>query len=298
MRRKVFVKTFPNQLLDIVRKTIEEQFSKTLEPEPPTNEHEFARFRSGKDTIVMYKSGKVVINHLGLDNIEELLLELTSENYETFVGIDETGKGELFGGIIVCGAKIKKDVAKEVEKSISTLNTKNKIPFQRYEELIKLLDRLGVEYLISEIPPTSIVYGKTNKLLLDTYLSTLDKLLSNVDFTKKVRVVLDDFGINLEWKKLLINRYQSADVIIEHRADDRYIECKTASLISRYHRELFLNKVNTEYELDGLRPGSGNLSDPNTTKWLERWVAREGNFPPFVKKWNRVINKILKKEEG
>lgn len=295
MRRKTFVKKFSQDILDILVSVIKSNFKDIFKIEQPKNEYELARFRSINGTLVIYKTGKLVLSHFGLDRVEDFLISLGKDQekeYDILIGVDETGKGELFGGIIVCGVIIESS-KREIEKEISSFNTKNKTNFERYEELLNNLKALGVKFIIKEIQPAEILPKKTNKILLKTYISIIEELKLSIPHNKSSRVVLDDFGMTHKDKEFIKGIYSFSKVIIEHKADDNYLECKTASLISKYYRERFIQKINKEYSIDGIQPGSGNLSDPNTKEWLRRWVALEGTIPPFVKRWKNVISKIL-----
>lgn len=288
--RKNFVKKIPKEKLNELKEVIKTNFSNILTETKPTNEYEHSRFKSQNGILVIYKTGKVVLNHKNLDDIEDFLISfIPEEEFDTLIGIDETGKGELFGGIIVCGVKIEKNL-KEIEKLISHLNTKTKNNYHTYEAVFKKLIELGVEFVIEEILPTSLKEKSTNILLANSYLNILSTLYPKEN--KKIRIVLDDFGIPKRLREKVFSTYPKARIIIEHKADENYLECKTASIISKYFREEFLNMINKNYAIDNLTPKDGNLSKPETLEWLKKWIEKNEKIPPFVKSWKRVIDKL------
>lgn len=288
--KKTFVKSIPKEKLNNLIEAIKTKFSHILSEIPPKNKYELTRFKSDKSTLVVYRTGKVVLMHENLNTIEDFLISFLQEDqFEVIIGIDETGKGELFGGIIVCGVKIEKNF-KEIEKLVSTLNTKNKNSYDKYKTVFNKLIELGVEFVVEEIIPSYIKEKSTNLLLSETYYNILRILYPKED--KKTRIVLDNFGINKKIKKKIYSTFPKAKIIVEYKADDNYLECKVASIISKYFREEFLIRINESYYIDNLKPGDGNLSKKDTLEWLQKWLEKNKKIPPFVKNWKRVIDKV------
>lgn len=259
------------------------------------SDYEYKRFRKGNSTVVIYRTGKIVLSGEEIEEVENFLFrfsELKNYNgYNLLIGVDETGKGELFGPIVVCGVRITKDYD-EVEKIISNMDTKsNKQPLSRYKQLVSKLTELGVIFEFEEIPPTEIKLNNVNKLVFSRCIRILDKLVFN--FYGNARIVIDDFGISYEEKEFIDGRYRGFEIFIEPKGDENYLECKTASLISRYRREIIIEDINKKYSIDGINPGSGNINNPQTKEWLRRWVELEGTLPNFVKRWDKAIKKIL-----
>ena len=290
MKQKIFVKSFNKNDLEEFVNLLSKNFEGLFRFENVKNSYEFARLKFKNGTLVVYSSGKVVLSHFGLDEVEDFIISLESNDYNVMIGIDETGKGELFGSIIVCAVRIEKN-KKEIEKIVSTSDTKKKLSLNRYEYLFNKLKELGVNYIVKEILPKDILEKKTNKILSNVYLELVYSIIKEEDKGKRVRIVLDDFGITSDVRKSIEKKCSFADLIIEHRADDKYVECKTASIISRYHREVFIKKINEEYSIDGIVPGYGNLSDAKTFEWLKKWLSVNGSLPSFVKPWKNVIEK-------
>ncbi|MEN2997450.1 MAG: hypothetical protein ABDH28_00200 [Brevinematia bacterium] len=289
MKRKVFVKKYPQEFLPTLHNAIESTFNGKFEQKPTSSDYEFSRFTAPHSVLVLYKSGKVVLIHKGMEEVEDFLISFIPEKeYDVMVGLDETGKGELFGNIVLCGVRIEK-LKVEIEKVVSSFNTKNRVSFARYEELFETLKRLGVRFVVKEIEPNKLKPKKMNHLLFKGYLSILEELEVDLSKGKSVRIVLDDFGVSRKMLETLRSKYYFAELVVKYGADDEYLECKTASLVSKYFREKHIEEINRKYLLDGVGPGDGNLSDPHTKEWLRKWVLLHGSLPPFVKKWEKVL---------
>lgn len=283
--------------LDKITDLINRMFSNKLLPSEPKSVYEFSRFVSPYGVLVVFKSGKVLLQHRGLDEVEEFLISINScGNYSIMIGADEVGKGELFGGILVCGVKILSDAYGKLEKLVSGMDTKKNISLARLERFISEIKSLGVEYALDEIPVEKLKPRSMNKLLTLSYIKVIKEVVDNIspDTPKgSTRIVIDDFGMSRNDRNDVLDSFSSADVVIEPKADDNYLECKVASLISRYYREKFLEYINSKYVVDGVKPGSGNLSDANTIKWLKKWYESYGSIPPFVRRW-KVVDNIQK----
>ncbi|MGB9621584.1 MAG: hypothetical protein ACPL4C_03995 [Brevinematia bacterium] len=261
----------------------------------PKNVYEYKRLRNEDSTLVIYRSGKIVLRGENIEEIEDFLLTFSNlknyEGYSTLIGIDETGKGELFGPIVICGVRIIKN-QKNIEKAISTMDTKsNRYSIERYKNLFDKLIELGVIFEIEEIQPIETLPRTLNRLMFDKCINILDKLTSN--YSDNGRIVIDNFGINQKEIEFISERYKNYEVIIESKSDENYLECKTASLLSRYHREKIMEDINKRYSVDGIEPGSGNIGNLQTKKWLKKWIELEGTIPYFVKRWDKVIKKLL-----
>lgn len=288
--KRNFVKKIPKEKINELREKIKDSFSTIFSETPPTNEYELSRFKSDKGILVIYKSGKVVLIHENLDNVEDFLISfIPEEKFDVLIGVDETGKGELFGGIIVCGVKIEKNF-REIEKLISHLNTKTTNNYNIYKTVFQKLTELEVKYAVEEILPTHLKEKSTNTLLANAYSNIISALYPREP--KNIRIVLDDFGIPREVKEKIFSTYPEAKIIIEPKADDNYLECKTASIISKYFRKEFLNIINKKYQIEDLSPNDGNLAKPETLKWLKKWIETYKRMPPFVKSWKKVIDKL------
>ncbi len=279
-----------NNVVSEFEKIFRNQFSKL----PLSNEYELARYSLHNSTVIIYKSGKVVISGREIEKLRDFFLEFSELNkvnnkFRYLIGIDETGKGEIIGNIIICGALIDTSITdlKELEKIISGIDTKGKKKdIRRYEEAFRGIISLGVQYKIQEISPEELKPKKTNLIMTEKVLKLLEKLIPNVKEWNSLRITIDDFGFKAKDK--IKEKYKIPEVILEPKADENYIECKVASVISRYHREKFLEYINSsdEYIIEGIKPLNGNLADPNTIEWLKRWKEIKGELPKFVKKWN------------
>ena len=291
---KITVIKVQKPALDSIISKLEQTFSNQFSKLQPSNEYEFSRYSFPNSTVIIYKSGKVVISGREIERLRDFFVEFSELNkgdnkFRYLIGIDETGKGEIIGSIIICGVLIDTSVTdlKEIEKIISGIDTKGKKQnIKKYEEVFQKIISLGVQHKIQEISPEELKPKKTNLIMTEKVIKLLGELTLNIRERNSLRITIDDFGFKA--KDRIKEKYKLSEVIIEPKADDNYIECKVASIISRYHREKFLEYINSseEYTIEGIKPLNGNLADPNTIEWLKKWKETKGKSPKFVKKWN------------
>lgn len=291
---KITVIKVQKPALDSIISKLEQTFSNQFSKLQPSNEYEFSRYSFPNSTVIIYKSGKVVISGREIERLRDFFVEFSELNkgdnkFRYLIGIDETGKGEIIGSIIICGVLIDTSVTdlKEIEKIISGIDTKSKKQnIKKYEEVFQKIISLGVQHKIQEISPEELKPKKTNLIMTEKVIKLLGELTLNIRELNSLRITIDDFGFKA--KDRIKEKYNLSEVIIEPKADDNYIECKVASIISRYHREKFLEYINSseEYTIEGIKPLNGNLADPNTIEWLKKWKETKGKLPKFVKKWN------------
>ncbi len=83
------------------------------------------------------------------------------------------------------------------------------------------------------------------------------------------------------------------ELIIEHKADDRYPIVGAASIIAKVERDRDIELLKEEYG----EIGSGYPSDSKTIAFIETWYKEKHEFPSFVRKtWktsSRVKNRKL-----
>jgi len=221
-------------------------------------------------------------------------------NKDYLIGFDESGKGEMIGDTIVAGVLFSKNIEKDLDIIASTSNTKRKHKFEYWDKVYsKLLsvkkDRLG--YKIEKISPDEADKSDLDDLLDNRYQIILNSFSKEVDISR-CRVVIDNYGIRVNLKLFLDSlEEKGAEIIIEEKADERYLEVKIASIMAKRYRENILNTINNneEYKIEGLSPGSGNANDEDTHEWLEKWSQTEKEWPSFVKRSYKTVKRIDKR---
>ena len=202
------------------------------------------------------------------DIVSDISSKIQKTSKEILIGFDESGKGETFGSMFVCGIRFEvKDLAYIngiiQKKDIKKLN-KNQI-----DGLFNLLkDRFSYE--IIQVSPNEIDSYPLNILLDRKYVLLLDKLTN--EFAKE-SIIIDDYGVGYELvEKLKELKKSGSEIIVENSADIKYSACAIASLVARRTRLLDMERLSGENIIIDLKNGekisfeSGSPSNSETEK--------------------------------
>jgi ribonuclease HII len=213
------------------------------------------------------------------------------------VGLDETGKGEIFGPVVLAAVVVPRTLCRQLEEIIGVADTKTAHSPRYWEELFTRIDFYrpqGLDWAIAKITPEEFDRVSINRLLDRDYERLLGESLRRID-PQRVRVVLDDYGpgpaLERHFRQL---RESGAEVVRTTKADDRYLECRLASLVAKREQQQALDAIRRDkrYVLEGQEFGSGNPGDPKTLGWLRAWHRAGRPWPPFLKRSFRTIEEI------
>lgn len=79
-----------------------------------------------------------------------------------------------------------------------------------------------------------------------------------------------------------------AELIVETKADERYLPVSAASIIAKVRRDERIEELKKEYG----EIGSGYPSDKRTINFLEKWLEEHENFPKFTRKSWKTAQRI------
>jgi len=207
-------------------------------------------------------------------------------------GCDNARRSEVLGSLIVAGIVIpKSDLNWLYEKGVrdSKILSKSKI-----NNLGKFLKE-KYETTVFRISAKEINNNNINKLEAKCVLRIVEKY-----YNKVIKFYIDAIGARTD----LIYRYEgkfndySDKIIIEPKADSKFIATMAASIIAKYH-----SNAETAYLKDKYNCGSGTCSDPQTLKYILNnldnkkeiirinWITytRLKNNPILCKKLKKLI---------
>jgi len=219
-----------------------------------------------------------------------------------FVGCDESGAGETFGSMFLGCVIIDIENLKNIEQIFDNPNIKDLEEYEildKYDKIKKYCKIFEKKCEASEMDETS----SKNTLLDQKYEELLGDAISGKE---KLCVIIDDYGIQ-RGLRLFFDTLQSRGntVIVEHKADEKYVVCQAASVVARKERLEEMRTLNKEFSVQDesgkiIYPGSGNASNPQTTEYLEAFMKLHPSkdLPPFVRrKWSNV-KKLLQKKSN
>lgn len=275
--------------------------------EEVTSVHEEWRIKFSDSTFTYYKTGTLYSTpSISLDpavtKAWNYIDSLVGSSYvlpskDFLIGLDETGKGEAVGHMVLTGVIFPREIFKGLESLVGPADTKKRHEFKYWDDLFLEMDayrKLGLDFITETVPPWHIDNYNINKIMDVTYQRILSMFFREVEISK-CRVVLDDYGVGPILRRFFnFLKQQGTEVIITHQADENYLEAKIASLISKRTREMVIKRINEnpEYQINGFSVGSGNAGDPNTETWLKKWYESGKPWPWFVKRSYRTVRKI------
>ncbi len=270
-------------------------------------QYEVWRIKFSDSTFTFYKTGSLFSTFSNskdpsvfeawreIDSLVEITYVLPDKDF--LIGLDETGKGEVIGHMVLTGVIFPKEIFEKINLVVGPSDTKKRHKFEYWDEIFKNLDCLrkeGFDFINEKIPPWQIDRFNLNKIMDVTYQRILNIFFRKIQIAQS-RIVLDDYGIGPTLKRFLnFLKKQGAQIVVVKRAEDRYLEVRTASLISKRMREAVLKSINEnlEYKVDTLSVGSGNAGDSQTVKWIEKWYESGKGWPWFVKRSFRNIRAL------
>jgi ribonuclease HII len=213
------------------------------------------------------------------------------------LGLDETGKGEIFGPVVLAAVVLPRALFRQIEEVIGVADTKARHVARYWEELFGRVDFYrahGLDWAMAKIEPEEFDRVSINRLLDRDYQRLLGEQAGRID-PKQLRVVLDDYGAGPALDRHFAQlRAAGAEVVRTTKADDRYLECRLASLVAKREQQRALEAIRRDkrYAIEGRELGSGNAGDAKTVAWLRAWHATGRPWPPFVKRSFRTVQEI------
>lgn len=282
-----------------------------VEDQNIANPYEKWRIKYSDATITLYESpqkrtifitesndGDLIEVHKFIESLVGSRFTISDKKF--LVGFDETGKGEVLGHLILTGVIFPIDIYSDLESVIGVADTKIKREIQYWNDIFNRIDfykNKGLYFLIEKIPPWEVDKYNINKLLDLTYQRILLSFAQKYNL-RETRIVLDDYGIGSSLMRYLNSLTNKGDEIIKGtKADEKYLEVKVASIISKYTQQKIINVIshNPEFQLNGQLLGSGNAGDSRTLAWLQAWYKTGRQWPWFIKRSFKTIQDIEKK---
>jgi len=204
-------------------------------------------------------------------------------------GIDDAGRGPIIGPLIIAGVLL----AEEDVQNLKPLGVKDSklLSPQKREQLAVEIKRLALKYHVESLSPAEIDkvvetgrrLHRLNRLEADVMAKVIEALKPDVAYVDASDVLADRFREHIR-EKLTI----SPEIISEHKADAKYPIVSAASIIAKVERDKAIQELRERYgDL-----GSGYVTDPKTVGFLEKWLAKHGSYPEFVRKSWKPAKKL------
>ena len=199
---------------------------------------------------VLYASGKLLVQGRGAAEFVEFVVEpritkevaagyeeeLHPEEFDPHIGVDESGKGDFFGPLVVAAAYVDRDIARDL-RALGARDSKEITSDTAAMALArKIRARLGEEHLaIVHIGPEAYnrMYaqmGSINRILAWGHARCIEKLLEKVPDCP--RALSDQFGPERQIQQALMERGRRI-VLEQHPRAESDVAVAAASILAR-----------------------------------------------------------------
>ena len=231
---------------------------------PLTREHTLIAAETDSCNIALYTSGKCLIQGKGAQDFVTFVLEpkvmesvrvgyeelLNPEAYAPHMGIDESGKGDFFGPLVIAGAYADNNLAKTM-LTMGVKDSKNISSDKRALELARDIRKLlGKRFSLVLIGPEAYnrLYAKmrsVNTILSWGHARAIENLLANVPNCP--RAISDQFGDKKQVEHALMSKGRKIELAQRHRAEAD-VAVAAASILARAAFLHTLQQMGKQYE--------------------------------------------------
>lgn len=220
--------------------------------------------------IVLYQSGKCVVQGKGAQDfvtftLEPLVLMQAQVGYEDIlnpealaphIGVDESGKGDFFGPMVIASAYTDKAITEQF-REIGVRDSKKITSDKRIIEIAREIKKvLGNRYTLIQISPGKYnqLYSKmksVNAMLSWGHARAIENMLDVIPNCP--RAISDQFGSKEQVQRALMNKGRKIELVQRHKAESD-LAVAAASILAR---EAFVTGLHKLGEQHGVKLPKG-----------------------------------------
>ena len=199
------------------------------------------------------------------------------------VGVDEAGRGPLIGDMFLTAVGVCLDNLKVLQEE-GIKDSKKLSPAGRKRLFPKIVE-LSEVIIVRRYTPEDIDTSNINNLFAKGVTDLLRSIRSlgfhvaelYIDAVNSPKIKTRVLG-ELEW---------IGNIRYEVKADEKFPIVGAASIVAKFLRDQHVSALQDMYG----DFGSGYPSDPRTVKWIEEWIAKEGEPPPIVRRTWKTLRR-------
>ncbi len=205
-------------------------------------------------------------------------------------GIDEAGRGPMFGPMVVAGVLVDLDSLEFLKKS--GVKDSKVLSAKRREEYAKTIQKVASKIVVEKFSAIQIDTSRRrgtnlNETEVKIFASIAKKLNPTELYLDAADVNAKRFGENVRRSSGLLPK--KCKIVSEHKADSKYVVVSAASIIAKTERDTVINKLHEKYG----DFGSGYPTDPKSIAFLKKMIENREELPFFVRRsWESVSKAI------
>jgi ribonuclease HII len=213
------------------------------------------------------------------------------------LGIDEAGRGSLFGSMFVAGVLIDE---RKIEKliRIKVRDSKELEPEAREKlalKIQKIADRIQIKEITAQEIDRLRNYISLNEIEIRVFAQIIEECGADEVFIDMPEVNGEKFLLKLK-AKIRPELKKDIKITAENFADKKYPVVSAASIIAKYNRDMHIAELAEKYNFDFK---TGYSHDQKTLEFIEEYLKKHKKFPEEVRKsWDTaksIAEKYLQK---
>jgi ribonuclease HII len=209
-------------------------------------------------------------------------------------GIDEAGRGSLFGPLVISGISVSRDKI-SILREMNVRDSKLLSPKRRehlYPEILKLADNVfSVRILPNEIDEAITKRIKTLNYLEAEYMAKVADMLG----ASTIFIDASDTDERRFGRIVKQNMKSKARIVSKHHMDEKNIVVSAASIVAKVERDNEISKLRRKFG----DFGSGYPSDIKTRKYIIQRIGSGINIDCVRMSWktvSRLLSPVDKKK--
>ncbi|MHA2423312.1 MAG: ribonuclease HII [Candidatus Thorarchaeota archaeon] len=207
-------------------------------------------------------------------------------------GIDEAGRGPMFGPMVICGVLTDLESLDYLTKS--GVKDSKALTAKRREEYAKIIRKVASKIVVEKVSAIQIDTSRRrgtnlNETEVNIFASIAKKLNPTELYMDAADVKANRFGENVRRKSGL--QPKKCKIVSEHKADSKYVIVSAASIIAKTERDAVISKLHEKYG----DFGSGYPTDPKSIAFLQKLIQNNEELPFFIRRsWESVSRAVQK----
>ena len=208
---------------------------------------------------------------------------------ETIGGVDEAGRGPVFGPMVIAGVTFSKSEV-DLLVELGVKDSKLLTPARR-SLLSNQIHRLAEEIKVVKVSPSEIdkFVKRGIKFRKLNFLEAM-KMGFIINHLSADEVYVDAPDTDLNRFSGILQQFvtRKVKIVCRHKEDRRNPVVAAASIVAKVRRDLEIEKLRNVYG----DFGSGYPSDKATFEFLSNWVLEKSKPPPFTRTSWKTLRRI------